>query len=227
MTSQKKFLLFGLVPALIFQTIGATLYFDLWAEGTGAKIIYSLTKVLLLIWPLLWWKYVKTPLKITPHKAAKEIAWGLSTGLFLSLGILLVFTVFPEKDLLTEQIQEKIDAYFGMSAALYLLFSVFLCVGHSLLEEYYWRWFTGSGLKQTLPKMPALFLTNLGFAAHHFIILNSLTTGTWAVFGTFGVFAGGVIWSLLHEKTQSLFAPWLSHLCVDVTLMGIAYYLLF
>lgn len=227
MSSQKKFLFFGLVPALLFQLFAAYFYFDLLAEKPIAKIIYSTTKILILVWPLLWWKAMRTPLRIKPKKTLTELAYGLATGALLCFGILMTFHFFPGKEIFAEQIQEKVESYFGMSAALYLFFSLFLCFGHSLLEEYYWRWFASKGLAQFIGVTPAQILSNVAFASHHFIILNALTTSLWAVLGTIGVFTGGLIWSLLYQKNKTLFSAWISHICVDATLMGIGYFLLF
>lgn len=227
MNASKKSLYFGLFPALIFQVIGAYLYFEVWPLQTLGKVIYFATKFLLLAWPLIWWKHLKTPLLIRPKKVLRDLALGLSSGLLLSLGLVLIFQFLPSKELLTLQIQDKAEAYLNLNLQLYFLFSLFLSLAHSLLEEYYWRWFTAKGLAQYFSTRSAILIANLAFAAHHFIILSSFVNFSWAIFGTFAVFVGGVLWSILEQKTGSLFASWISHALVDATIMGIGYFLLF
>lgn len=227
MLSKRTFLLFGLLPALFFQVLGAYFYFDVWAEQPLGKIIYLVTKTLLVLWPLFWWKALKTPLSIRPKKLARDLAYGMGSGLLLSLGLVLVFLILPNKEVLASQVQSKAEAYLNLNLQFFLLFSIFLSLAHSLLEEYYWRWFTAKGLEQTLKPLPAILVANLAFAAHHFIVLSSFVNFGWACFGTFGVFLGGLVWSRLQEKTGTLFASWISHACVDATIMGIGYHLLF
>lgn len=227
MVFQKKFLLFGILPALLFQVVGATLYFEVWPLEPLGKAIYLATKVLLLMWPLLWWKSIKTPLQIRSKKPSRDTVYGLISGILLSLGLVLVFIIFPNKEALTLQIQNKADAYLDLSLQLYILFSLFLSLAHSLLEEYYWRWFSVKSLTQHCSPNTAILIGNLGFSAHHFIIINAFMGPVWAVLGTFGVFLGGLTWSWLYKKSDSLFASWISHICVDATIMGIGYLLLF
>lgn len=225
--SSKKLLIFGLIPALLFQLIGAELYFDVWATEPLGKVIFLLTKVLLLVWPLLWWKSIKTPFQLRPNKLKSELSSGFTTGFFLSLALVAAFSVFPNKELLASQIALKAEAYLNLNLELYLLFSLFLVFFHSLLEEYYWRWFCVKGLSQNLKTLPSLLIANAAFAAHHFVVLMAFVDLAWGVLGTFGVFLGGLTWSFLYKKTNSLFAPWISHACVDATIMGIGYFLLF
>lgn len=229
MTRNERLFLFGLMPALVFQVIGAFFYFDIWPTQVLGKATYLATKILLLIWPLLWWKSLSTPLRLRPQKILFESLYGLGSGLLLSLCLLLIFFVLPNKELLSTQIHSKAEAYLDLNLGFYIIFSIFLSLGHSLLEEYYWRWFLGKGLqsKGNYSLWTALILTNAAFSAHHFIVLNALVELPWAIFGTIAVFLAGITWSLLYEKTNSIFASWLSHACVDATIMAIGYSLLF
>lgn len=227
MNTAKKFLLFGLLPALLFQVIGAYFYFQIWPMETAGKVTYSLTKILLFVWPLLWWKAMSTPLHILPKKAAHEIFLGLASGLALSCALFLIFLVLPSKEVLSAQIHTKAEAYLNLNLGLYIAFSIFLSLAHSLLEEYYWRWFLGKGLQNSMSPWGAITLANVAFSAHHFIVLNALVELPWAISGTCAVFIAGMTWSLLYKRTGSLFSSWISHACVDATIMVIGASLLF
>jgi membrane protease YdiL (CAAX protease family) len=100
---------------------------------------------------------------------------------------------------------------------------------HSLLEEYYWRWFVFGRLRHLLPLAPAVVLSSLAFMAHHVIVLNYYFPGHF--FGlvvplSLGVAIGGGVWALLYERTGSIYSPWLSHLIVDAAIFGIGWDLL-
>src|SRR5205823_3149943 len=98
-----------------------------------------------------------------------------------------------------------------------------VAVVHSLLEEYYWRWFVYFGLRRLLPFWPALLLGAAGFMAHHILLLMVYFPGPEAfvvlvVPFSLAVAVGGGFWSWLYERSGSFYAPWLSHLLVDAAL---------
>src|SRR5207244_7200054 len=111
----------------------------------------------------------------------------------------------------------------------YVALAVFLCVFHSFLEEYYWRWFVFGRLRLFLPVAPALVLVSAGFMAHHVVILWVYLPGkvlTGVVPASLAVALGGVMWAWIYERGGSLLAPWLSHTIIDAALFVIGWDLL-
>jgi membrane protease YdiL (CAAX protease family) len=111
----------------------------------------------------------------------------------------------------------------------YAVLAVFLVVVHSLLEEYYWRWFVFGGLRQFLSLVPAMFLSSLAFMAHHVVLLYVYLPGKfWAVALPFAlaIAVGGAVWAWLYERNDSLWSPWLSHLIIDAAILVIGWDLL-
>ena len=111
-----------------------------------------------------------------------------------------------------------------------LLLAAFLCVAHSLLEEYYWRWFVFGRLRLHVHPSLALVLAGLAFMAHHVVIIWVYFPGHfWSAVLPFslGVAFGGIVWAWLYERSGSLLGPWLSHLVVDAALMAIGYRLVY
>ncbi|MDB4350982.1 CPBP family intramembrane metalloprotease, partial [Verrucomicrobia bacterium] len=99
---------------------------------------------------------------------------------------------------------------------------------HSLLEEYYWRWFVFGNLHRFLnSKSLAYGVGALGFASHHIVVTTQFFDGPigWIYGLTVGV--AGAIWSWLMVRHQSLIGAWVSHIIVDITLMSVGYYLIF
>ena len=58
-----------------------------------------------------------------------------------------------------------------------MLLAGFISILHSLLEEYYWRWFIFGELKQYVPLVMAITLSSLAFMAHHVIVLYVFLPG--------------------------------------------------
>jgi uncharacterized protein len=111
----------------------------------------------------------------------------------------------------------------------YVILAVFVVAAHSLLEEYYWRWFVFGGLRQFLALLPAMFLSSLAFMGHHVIVLYVYLPGRfWTAVLPFAlaIAVGGAVWAWLYERNGSIWAPWLSHLLVDAGIFVIGWDLL-
>lgn len=201
--------------------LGAGLYF-LW-DSDFSQWIYGLTKLTLVLWPLLWLKAFK---EFVPRgKSIGGEGWGLLSGLIFAGIIYGVFWtgLLPELG----GIQEKAAAFGLLSPMKYILFSIFLSLFHALLEEYYWRWFVFKGLQIKLSWIPAAVLSSAAFAGHHYFVLSEFfPLGLTLLFGTM-VGVAGFFWCFLYKKTDSLWAPYLSHVLVDAVLMLIGYTILF
>ena len=120
---------------------------------------------------------------------------------------------------------------FGMTdLGRYLLFAVPFCLVHSLMEEYYWRWFVFGWLKRWVPLWPAIVLSSLAFMGHHVVVLNVYFPDrfwTATVPFSLAIAIGGAVWAVLYARSGSLLGPWISHLIVDIAIMAIGYDLVF
>lgn len=111
----------------------------------------------------------------------------------------------------------------------YALLALFLVMAHSLLEEYYWRWFVFGGLRQFLALAPAMILSSLAFMSHHVIVLYVYLPGQfWTAVLPFSlaIAVGGAVWAWFYDRTGSIWSPWLSHLLVDAGIFVIGWDLL-
>ena len=106
-----------------------------------------------------------------------------------------------------------------------LAFALFLSIPHSLLEEYYWRWFVFGQLRRTAPFGVALAVSSLAFMSHHVIVIHQMLQQGWGVtlFFSLCVAAGGAAWAWLYERSRSLYGPWISHLLVDCGIMYLGF----
>lgn len=229
LSRQKEWLV--LVPAMTVPFIAALFYFRLFSDQPVAKFIYVAVKLFNLSWPLIGSYLFITAwipsfsLRESRHRRA--IPLGLLSGLMI-VAIMVLGLATPIGQAVsssTGRIRVKV-AELGIIDH-YILFSIFLSFFHSLLEEYYWRWFVFGNLCQLIRPIWANLLSALAFAAHHVIVLHEYFPLRWALFFGASVAVGGVIWNTMYAKQRTLAGAWVSHLLVDLGIMTIGYVILF
>ncbi len=214
------------VAAFFGHALAALLYATLPLGDSARGAIYFGSKLLVNAIPVVWIFGVERHKLTLPRPRGRAIALGAVSGLVIGVCILGLYATLFAGRLNVEALREKVAA-FGVTDH-FFAFAAFLCVVNSGLEEYYWRWFVYRVLRRSMRVAPAAALSALGFTLHHIIVLGAYFPELWLVaLLNLGVFAGGVIWAVLYEKTDSLYAPWLSHLLVDAAIMTAVYDLLF
>ena len=110
----------------------------------------------------------------------------------------------------------------------YVGLSLFVCILHAALEEYYWRWFVFGWMRRYLAFWPAAVLAGLAFMAHHVVILVVFfpdQVWTLAVPLSLCVAVGGVVWAWFYERTGTLWAAWLCHGLIDLGIMLVGWHM--
>ena len=111
----------------------------------------------------------------------------------------------------------------------FVLIGCYICGPHALSEEYYWRWFVFGWMRRHTSMSVAAALSGLGFMLHHVVILGVYFPGhfwTLAVPFSLCIAVGGAFWAWLYQRSESLYAPWLSHALVDAGIMTLGYVML-
>jgi membrane protease YdiL (CAAX protease family) len=232
----------ALVFAMTFPALMAWLYFIVLAgpsrngANLGLVLAFAAGKVVQFSFPVLYqWAAEGRRLRLQrPH--FNGMAQGLGFGLAVAGAIGLLYH-FALQDFLVQagapaKIRAKVVEFGLDTPAGFMLLAAFIAVLHSLLEEYYWRWFVFGRLRQLVPVSVAVLVANLAFMAHHVIVLSVYLPGPgqfWkAVLPlSMGVAAGGAVWSWLYHHSGSIYSPWVSHLVIDAALMAVGYDLLF
>lgn len=228
---QNRFLWFGVYPALVVPCIGALFYFVWFAESNWVQPVYGSIKVFTLVWPLFATIFILKEgagkLKELFKFQWRHVREGAGWGLLMSFAILLVLfspignAVFDQSGIVREKAEQM-----GVVSH-FVMFGLFLSFLHSLLEEYYWRWFVFGNLHlYWKSEVFAYGVGALGFASHHVVVTTQFFDGAigW-IFG-FSVGIGGAIWSWLMVRHRSLIGAWVSHIIVDITLMSVGYWLI-
>ncbi|MFO0981402.1 MAG: CPBP family intramembrane glutamic endopeptidase [Planctomycetota bacterium] len=218
--------------ALGFPSLLTWTYFVALAGHGTARIAYAAGKLLQFALPVGWllvggWRASRPRLHL--HGAGAGLCFGALVAAALLVahhGVLKHHRLLaPAPALIHGRLHD-----FGLdSAAGMLALAVFYSAAHSLLEEYYWRWFVFGELARRLPLAAAIALSSVGFMAHHVILIGQLLhdfgSVTWCL--SAGVAMGGAFWAWLYRRSGSLLAPWLSHALVDAALMYAGYDLAF
>jgi len=141
----------------------------------------------------------------------------------------LYFGWLKHSDLLEDtpaKVYQKVQEFGMATPGGFLLLAGFISLIHSLFEEYYWRWFVFGGLRKYLAVWPAILVSSLAFMGHHVIVLGVyFPEQFWllAVPFSLAVAVGGGVWAWIYERSQSLWATWISHLVIDTAIMAIGY----
>lgn len=231
---------------MIFPTIMAWSYFVALARpiSDGAigpveanpllRLAYGGFKIVQFAFPLVYLAWVDPSSLRPPPPRLRGLGVGLGFGLIVAAGIFLLYQAFLRDWLLTtaapRMIRTKVAELDMATPARYALLALFLSGIHSLLEEYYWRWFVFGRLRRYLPSLAAIVLSSVAFMAHHVIILAVFFPGHFlmaVVPFSLGVASGGAVWAWWYERSGNLYAVWLSHLLIDAAIMGVGYDLVF
>src|SRR3989338_50406 len=215
------------LSTIFIQLIGTVFYFVILKNPAAIQPVYVITKGVMLLSPVVLvflFGFLLAPL-CRKRTIGASVGWGVLSGLAISGLTILVYVAFQDALLpFAGNVREKI-ADVGI-AEHYLLAALGISLAHSLLEEYFWRWYVVRGLEARLSANASLWIGGWLFALHHYILLSQFFgLGMTIVFGTF-VGIGGVMWSLIYRRTGSLLAPWLSHALVDGTLFYIGFLLI-
>jgi membrane protease YdiL (CAAX protease family) len=227
-----------LVFGMCFPTLMAWLYFRELAGGQEAisllqRVVFSGGKVIQFGLPVVWlWL---TERRLWAIRRPRFDGWPIAIGfgLLVAASMLgLYYFHFRASDLLIdtpEKVRAKLDEFRVTTPESYVLVAAFFVVAHSLLEEYYWRWFVFGRLRTLLPTGAAIVLSSLAFMSHHVLILDGFFPGRFFATLPFslGIAVGGAVWAWLYARADSVWPSWLSHALVDAAIFFIGWDLVF
>jgi membrane protease YdiL (CAAX protease family) len=111
------------------------------------------------------------------------------------------------------------------SPGIYLAFAAYLTFVNSLLEEYVWRWFVFEQCAVLMPNKAAVPAAALFFTLHHVLALRLQFGWLITLLGSLGVLTGGALWSGLYLRYHSIWPGYLSHVCIDLVILTIGWWL--
>jgi membrane protease YdiL (CAAX protease family) len=206
---------------VFISLVNATEATQQWADAIGKSVQFGL--------PLVWIGLLKRQPLRWPKPNVRGLAIGAAFGLVVAIGMLaLYFGYFKPAHIFDEaavQMSHRLAKIGVTTTGVYAAIAIFYSLAHSLLEEYYWRWFVFGRLKNRLALRPAIVVSALAFMAHHVVVLSSYFgfLNPWTWFFSLATALGGSVWAWLYHRSGSIYGPWLSHLLIDAAVFGIGY----
>lgn len=228
----RKFDPWVLAFACVLPTLVTLVYF-VWAAGSASGVqqgIFAVVKVFQFALPVVWTAIAWRERLGWPRWSHRGIATGIAFGLAVSLALWLLYVGLRGQPLLEQAlapIREKIAGMGLASAGSFIALGVFYSLFHSLLEEYYWRWFVFGSLRRYAKLGWAIIISSLAFAAHHVVVLWAYFAHApaMAIFLAVCVAVGGGVWAWLYNRSESIFPVWISHLLVDAAIFALGFHL--
>jgi membrane protease YdiL (CAAX protease family) len=217
--------------AMLWPT-GLTWLYFIALDGAPApwpQAAYTVGKLIQFSLPLAGWWLARRSLFPLPCPVWVDILWGLAGGLAVAGAMAGLYELWMKPAGLlaaaSGAIAHKAASLGLKTPAALAAAGVFYAVIHSLLEEYYWRWFVFGQLRRVLSLVAAAGLSGMAFGAHHFLLLGAFfgaaAPATWLLGAA--VIAGGAIWALVYEARGNLYACWLSHALIDAAIFAVGY----
>ncbi len=221
----------ALVFALVFPFVMTYAYFVYLTDAPRhlQQIVYSGGKLIQFAFPLVW-VFLVAREKFSPNRIRSEgLLSGIAFGILVAVGMWALYGLWlgPSDlmDLARESVRGKVQGFGLDTLGRFAAMGTFYTIFHSLLEEYYWRWFTYRQLRRLTPVGVANVVSSLGFTAHHVILLGTFfgydNPITWIFSAAIAV--GGAVWAWMYERYQSIYPVWLSHAIVDAAIFSIGY----
>ena len=149
----------------------------------------------------------------TPKK--RDIAKGLGIGITIFAFLLGAYFLLRTQ-INFSVITGKLTSDTGVSKENFVYVSVYISVVNSLLEEVFFRGLSFIILKKNASRLLAYIFSAFMFAVYH----SGMTSGYFNIgiflFTLFGLFVGGVVFNVLDDKSETIYASWLTHMFANL-----------
>lgn len=241
------------VPVPSVAVLASMLWFPGTVLGSG---VYVLNKAVQAVVPWAWWRggpgravergSVGEPARgLLPRglglRAVPWSGWAWGVGLGVAIGVVIVAGyAWVGRDLVDPEPFREQAARNGLDAAVrYWAFAAGISLGNALLEEVFWRWFVlgrcvdlirGRGGSKGKPSRPtwawAIGLAAVLFTVHHVIALGAQFGVLATALASLGVLIGGVVWSLLTIRFESIWPAYVSHVLANAAMFAVGWWIL-
>lgn len=213
-----------LVPA---QSVGVLLGMFFFPGSLLGRICFGFTKIWLLALPLVWLRWVdKQPLSLSPARRG-GFGVGIASGLLISGSIVGSYVLLGDRVLDHALFVDRLTEVGLRDWRLYLGGMIYWVLFNAVLEEYVWRWFCVEQCGRVWKKKVAIVTSACFFTLHHILSMSMYFPVLGVVICTLGVFVGGVIWSAMYMRYESIWPGYVSHAIVDLAIFGIGAKMLF
>ncbi len=192
--------------------------------GYAAKSAVKI--VVFLIIPLVFSRIFKETDLTSFFKFNKS---GFKKSLMLGVGIYLLITggYFALSGVMDfSKIAGSLSENAGVTKENFLFISVYISFANSFLEEFFFRGFVFSNAKNFSGRKFAYIFSAGAFSLYHTAMMIGWFSLPFFVLMLMGLFAGGIIFNRLNEKTGSVYASWFVHMFANFGINTIGFILL-
>ena len=154
---------------------------------------------------------------------------GLLPAIALGVGIYVVilggyFLVSPFFDF--SKIAGALTANAGVTKENFLYVSLYISFANSFLEEFFFRGFVFTNLKQLSGRKLAYIFSATAFSLYHVAMMIGWFSPALFLLVMVGLAAGGMIFNWLNEKLDTIYCSWLTHMFANFAINTIGFMLL-
>ena len=178
----------------------------------GYAIKSAVKIVLFLALPLLYSHFdksldLKRLFKLDKKSLVKSLALGIPIYAVIVGGYLLLKDVF-DFSAITGALTDGV----GVNRDNFVFVSLYISFVNSLLEEFFFRGFAFLSLKKLTSRKFSYIFSALAFALYHVAMMTGWFSPLMFIIIMAGLFAGGVIFNFLNEKSENVYTSWLVHM---------------
>lgn len=209
---------------VIFSLI--SIFFLLWIEQ-GLEVSYvwkTLAKVMVfVVFPALLLRGYKFEFLQIRNTQKKSIYLALGLGIVVAGTVLSAFMLLNDSiDLVALQID--LETRVGVTASVFPFVAVYILLGNSFLEEFFFRGLLVDLLRDSKLKW---FLPSLFFAIYHIAIFLPWFDWPILILAVAGLFIGGLIFQWINEKSGTIYPSWIIHIFADIGVLLIGIYMFY
>ena len=178
----------------------------------GYAIKSAVKIVMFLALPLLYSHFdksldLKRLFKLDKKSLVKSLALGIPIYAVIVGGYLLLKDVF-DFSAITGALTDGV----GVNRDNFVFVSLYISFVNSLLEEFFFRGFAFLSLKKLTSRKFSYIFSALAFALYHVAMMTGWFSPLMFIIIMAGLFAGGVIFNFLNEKSENVYTSWLVHM---------------
>ncbi len=216
--------LFLLVPV---SSVGIVASMILCPNSLLGAAIFALSKLYLLVFPLLWYKGFDKEAIRCPGPPRDGLGVGIFSGIVMSLGILCVYQMIGTKLIDDGLMIQRIQGVGIATKPRYIACALYWILINSILEEYVWRWFVVRQVASLMNPYLAVLCSAAFYTLHHTVALQVYFSPATVIICSVGVFCGGAVFSSLYMKYHSIWPGYICHAIIDACILGIGAWIVF
>ncbi|GAB4201015.1 MAG: hypothetical protein Fur006_53100 [Coleofasciculaceae cyanobacterium] len=195
--------------------------------GTFGHLVAIVSKIWLLILPLVWWFRVDKGHLNVQYPKQRDLLPGIVLGLLMLCIMFVAYWLLGSQWIDITYVRDRARQVGLDNPILYSVAGLYWMFINSFLEEFVWRWFVYRKCEILVSGAQAVVLSALLFTCHHTVGLAAYFDWRVTLLGSLGVFLAGAIWSWCYLTYRSLWPGYISHVLADIAIFIIGWQLIF